>query len=160
MYSAKVSFILGAMVLTGAARSVTAKIFYQLGFNHPLFLTLLYLIGQALSLIPYNIMVLLKNCGYHLVWDDRAILPRISKIAAEGEQPGSITIADYATPDDELELESGGIVVSLNKNKAKDQEAEAESQRRKFAHEEGTNTSIAIAARALASISFAADGTK
>ena len=127
MYSAKVSFILGAMVLTGAARSVTAKLFYQLGFNHPLFLTLLYLIGQALSLIPYNIMVLLKNCGYHLVWDDHAILPRMSKIAAEEEQSVSITIADNATPDDELER--GGIVASLDKSEAKDEEAEEESQR-------------------------------
>jgi len=153
MYSAKVSFILGAMVLTGAARSVTAKLFYQLGFNHPLFLTLLYLIGQALSLIPYNIMVLLKNCGYHLVWDDHAILPRMSKIAAEEEQSVSITIADNATPDDELER--GGIVASLDKSEAKDEEAEEESQRQKFASEDGTNTSSA----ARASISFA-DGTK
>ncbi|KAK1732312.1 putative solute carrier family 35 member F6 [Skeletonema marinoi] len=153
MYSAKVSFILGAMVLTGAARSVTAKLFYQLGFNHPLFLTLLYLIGQALSLIPYNIMAQLKNCGYHLVWDDHAILPRMSKIAAEEEQSVSITIADNAIPDDELER--GGIVASLDKSEAKDEEAEEESQRQKFASEDGTNTSSA----ARASISFA-DGTK
>lgn len=153
MYSAKVSFILGAMVLTGAARSVTAKLFYQLGFNHPLFLTLLYLIGQALSLIPYNIMAQLKNCGYHLVWDDHAILPRMSKIAAEEEQSVSITTADNATPDDELER--GGIVASLDKSEAKDEEAEEESQRQKFASEDGTNTSSA----ARASISFA-DGTK
>ena len=42
------------MVVTGAARSIVAKLFYQLGFDHPLFLTLLYLGGQALSLVPYN----------------------------------------------------------------------------------------------------------
>ncbi|KAL7475922.1 hypothetical protein ACHAW6_001815 [Cyclotella cf. meneghiniana] len=53
MYSPVVSFVLGGMVITGAARSVTAKLFYQLGFEHPVFLTFLYLIGQSLSLFPY-----------------------------------------------------------------------------------------------------------
>ena len=52
-YSPFVSFVLGGMVITGAARSVTAKLFFQLGFEHPLFLTLLYLLGQSLSLFPY-----------------------------------------------------------------------------------------------------------
>mmetsp|Transcript_29732 Transcript_29732/g.46001 ORF Transcript_29732/g.46001 Transcript_29732/m.46001 type:complete len:248 (+) Transcript_29732:104-847(+) len=166
MYSAKVSFILGAMVLTGAARSVTAKIFYQLGFNHPLFLTLLYLIGQALSLIPYNIMVLLKKRGYRLVWDDHAILPGLSN-RIEEEESVSIpsrhtvrtrqTIVDYATPDDEMERAES--MASLDENKATNHDVE--SQRRKstvsvrFASEECTNTSSA----ARASISFA-DGTK
>jgi len=55
MYSLNVSFVLGGMVVTGAARSIVAKLFYQFGFEHPLFLTLLYLSGQALSLVPYNI---------------------------------------------------------------------------------------------------------
>eukprot|EP00804_Cyclotella_cryptica_P013478 CCRYP_005195-RA/>CCRYP_005195-RA protein AED:0.36 eAED:0.36 QI:822/1/1/1/1/1/2/66/493 len=53
MYSPVVSFVLCGMVITGAARSVTAKLFYQLGFEHPVFLTLLYLLGQSLSLFPY-----------------------------------------------------------------------------------------------------------
>ncbi len=55
MNSPYISFILGGMVITGAARSIVAKLFYQLGFEHPLFLTLLYLMGQTLSLVPYNI---------------------------------------------------------------------------------------------------------
>ena len=54
MYSPYVSFVLGSMVVTGAARSIVAKLFYQLGFEYPLFLTLLYLGGQAFSLVPYN----------------------------------------------------------------------------------------------------------
>ncbi|KAK1735288.1 putative solute carrier family 35 member F6 [Skeletonema marinoi] len=165
MYSAKVSFILGAMVLTGAARSVTAKIFYQLGFNHPLFLTLLYLIGQALSLIPYNIMVLLKKRGYRLVWDDHAILPGLSNRIEEEESvsiPSRHTVRTrqtlrYTTPDDEMERAES--MASLDENKANNHDVE--SQRRKstvsvrFASEECTNTSSA----ARASISFA-DGTK
>mmetsp|Transcript_31292 Transcript_31292/g.64442 ORF Transcript_31292/g.64442 Transcript_31292/m.64442 type:complete len:456 (-) Transcript_31292:84-1451(-) len=55
MQSSYISFILGGMVVTGAARSIVAKLFYQLGFEHPLFLTLLYLMGQTFSLVPYNI---------------------------------------------------------------------------------------------------------
>lgn len=41
------------MVITGAGRSVAAKAFFQLGFDAPLFVTLLYLIGQTLSLVVY-----------------------------------------------------------------------------------------------------------
>lgn len=83
MHTAKVSLILTGMVLTGAARTVTAKLFFQLGFDHPLFLTLLHLTGQALSLIPCNILVKLSNHDYHLIWDDNALLPRFSKFVKE-----------------------------------------------------------------------------
>ena len=41
------------MVITGASRSVAVKLFYDLGFRHPLFVTLLYLTGQGLSLVVY-----------------------------------------------------------------------------------------------------------
>ena len=41
------------MVITGASRSVAVKLFYDLGFRNPLFVTLLYLTGQGLSLIVY-----------------------------------------------------------------------------------------------------------
>eukprot|EP00578_Thalassiosira_sp_NH16_P006829 CAMPEP_0181115524 /NCGR_PEP_ID=MMETSP1071-20121207/21476_1 /TAXON_ID=35127 /ORGANISM="Thalassiosira sp., Strain NH16" /LENGTH=551 /DNA_ID=CAMNT_0023199733 /DNA_START=56 /DNA_END=1711 /DNA_ORIENTATION=+ len=68
MYSPYVSFVLGIMVVTGAARSIVAKLFFQLGFEHPLFLTLLYLAGQALSLIPYNIWR--YSCGRSIDDDD------------------------------------------------------------------------------------------
>jgi len=69
MYSPYVSFVLGGMVVTGAARSIVAKLFYQLGFEHPLFLTLLYLFGQALSLVPYNIWIAL-GCKVSLDKDE------------------------------------------------------------------------------------------
>eukprot|EP00984_Skeletonema_dohrnii_P028361 scaffold18329_cov72-Skeletonema_dohrnii-CCMP3373.AAC.1 len=112
-------------------------------------------------------MVLLKKRGYHLVWDDHAILPRLSNRIEEEESViissrhtvrTRQTIVDYTTPDNEMER--GESVASLDFNKAKDQDAE--SQRRKstvsvrFASEEGANNT-SIAARA--SISFA-DGTK
>lgn len=42
MYSRQVSLILGAMVLTGAFRSVAVKMFYQLGFEKPFFITILF----------------------------------------------------------------------------------------------------------------------
>jgi len=41
------------MVVTGAARSVAVKLAYQCGFTAPLTMTLLYLFGQALSLLVY-----------------------------------------------------------------------------------------------------------
>lgn len=57
MYSLAVSLVLMFMIITGAARSVAVKLFYQLGFQSPLFVTLLYLVGQSLSLIFYFISV-------------------------------------------------------------------------------------------------------
>ena len=86
MYSAKISFILGVMVLTGAARTVTAKLFYQLGFDHPLFLTILYLTGQAMSLIPYNILAKLKYNGYQLIWEENSFFPRLPKRVADEDE--------------------------------------------------------------------------
>jgi hypothetical protein len=42
-YSPQVLAILLSMVITGAARSVVVKLFYQFGFEKPIFVTLLYL---------------------------------------------------------------------------------------------------------------------
>jgi len=53
MYSCAVSTILVAMIVTGAARTVAIQLFYQLGFEQPMFVTLLYLLGQSLSLVVY-----------------------------------------------------------------------------------------------------------
>lgn len=55
MYAFAVSLILIGMILTGAVRSVLVKMFYQLGFQSPLFVTMIYLLGQSLSLIVYYI---------------------------------------------------------------------------------------------------------
>lgn len=55
MYSTYVSFILGWSVIAGATRTIVAKLFYQFGFENPLFLILLSLAGQAFSLVIYNI---------------------------------------------------------------------------------------------------------
>ena len=41
------------MVTTGAGRSVAVKILYQTGFEAPIYVTLLYLLGQSLSLLVY-----------------------------------------------------------------------------------------------------------
>ena len=53
MYSLRVSLVLAGMVVTGASRSVAVKLFYDLGFRNPLFVTILYLTGQGLSLVVY-----------------------------------------------------------------------------------------------------------
>jgi len=51
------------MILTGAGRSVAVKLFYQLGFCNPLFVTLLYLTGQGLSLIVYFVQKMIRKDG-------------------------------------------------------------------------------------------------
>lgn len=61
MYSFAVSLVLTCMIATGATRSVAVKLFYQLGFHSPLFVTLLYLSGQSLSLIVYYVSVQIKH---------------------------------------------------------------------------------------------------
>jgi drug/metabolite transporter (DMT)-like permease len=45
--------ILLAMVVTGAARTVAVKSFYQLGFDDPMLVTLFYLLGQSLALLVH-----------------------------------------------------------------------------------------------------------
>ncbi|KAL3895954.1 MAG: hypothetical protein SGARI_007299, partial [Bacillariaceae sp.] len=41
------------MIVIGTARSVGVKVLYQLGFDHPLLVALLYLLGQSLALPVY-----------------------------------------------------------------------------------------------------------
>ena len=55
MYSLQTSLIILGMVVAGTARSVGVKIFYQLGYDNPLFVALLYLVGQSMALIVYFI---------------------------------------------------------------------------------------------------------
>lgn len=60
-YSGYTWFILVGMIITGAARSIAVKLAYQLGCNAPLTITLLYLLGQSLSLIVYGLQKWLTN---------------------------------------------------------------------------------------------------
>jgi drug/metabolite transporter (DMT)-like permease len=55
MYSRRVIAILVCMVVTGAARSVVIKLFYQFALEKPIFVTLLYLLSQTLSLFGYAV---------------------------------------------------------------------------------------------------------
>jgi hypothetical protein len=61
MYDLSVSLVLIGMIVTGATRSVAVKLFYQLGVESPYFATILYLMGQSLSLIVYLISVKYKK---------------------------------------------------------------------------------------------------
>mmetsp|Transcript_4294 Transcript_4294/g.6288 ORF Transcript_4294/g.6288 Transcript_4294/m.6288 type:complete len:433 (-) Transcript_4294:139-1437(-) len=47
--------VLTGMIITGSVRSVAVKLVYQRGFEAPLTITMLYLLGQALSLVVYTI---------------------------------------------------------------------------------------------------------
>jgi hypothetical protein len=60
-YPPKIIGIIVTMIVTGAARSVGVKIFYQNGFVNPLFVTLLYLFGHALALLVYGGSVYLEQ---------------------------------------------------------------------------------------------------
>lgn len=54
-YSGYTWSILLGMIITGSARSIVVKLAYQSGFKAPLTITLLYLLGQSLSLFVYGI---------------------------------------------------------------------------------------------------------
>ena len=81
-YSRDVWAILFGMILTGAARSITVKLAYQSGFKAPLTVTLLYLAGQALSLLAY---IAQKNFSYFLVNYDMLQLKESSETESELE---------------------------------------------------------------------------
>mmetsp|Transcript_38704 Transcript_38704/g.116262 ORF Transcript_38704/g.116262 Transcript_38704/m.116262 type:complete len:539 (-) Transcript_38704:456-2072(-) len=61
MYSLRVGLILGGMIITGSLRSVAIKVLFQLGFRDPLFVTLLYLLGQALALAVHFFFVTFRR---------------------------------------------------------------------------------------------------
>jgi len=60
-YSATVTAVILGMVLTGAVRSVGVKTYFQIGFESPLFVTMLYLAGAFLCIIPYGIAVAIER---------------------------------------------------------------------------------------------------
>lgn len=63
------------MIVTGAARSIIVKLAYQSGFEAPLTITLLYLLGQSLSLVVHYAMVMMQKRGVdneHQYYDDNA----------------------------------------------------------------------------------------
>ena len=67
-YSGFTWFILIGMITTGAARSIIVKLAYQSGFQAPLTVTLLYLLGQSLSLVVYGISKwFTRNCNEALL---------------------------------------------------------------------------------------------
>ena len=52
-YSLLTTFIIVLMVVAGAGRSVAVKGYFQTGFESPLLVTLLYLLGSLLCIFPY-----------------------------------------------------------------------------------------------------------
>ena len=102
-------------MVSGAARTIVAKLFYQLGFEHPLFLTLLYLSGQALSLVPYNIWRYFRRKG---------------SLNEEEEDEGSVVIIES-----HLSL-SVRFAQSIFTNES---DREASTERRNAAHTSGTS---------------------
>mmetsp|Transcript_31176 Transcript_31176/g.75376 ORF Transcript_31176/g.75376 Transcript_31176/m.75376 type:complete len:474 (+) Transcript_31176:110-1531(+) len=60
-YSGYTWFILLGMILSGSVRSIVVKLAYQSGFQAPLSITLLYLLGQSFSLFVYWVQRCLAN---------------------------------------------------------------------------------------------------
>lgn len=91
MYSLQTSLIILGMVITGTARSVGVKIFYQLGCDNPLLIALLYLVGQSLSLVVYGLTKC--NSGNDKIHDYAPLGPK--------EQEEEDHNSDYSTGEDD-----------------------------------------------------------
>jgi len=99
-YSNATLGILIGMVITGAARSVAVKILYQSGFEDPLYVTLLYLLGQSLSLAVYGCRQCLLTSGSILVKgkqnsmtdEDETDEPSVDDDTPSSSQPSSIVV--------------------------------------------------------------------
>ena len=63
-YAGHTWFILVGMIATGSARSIVVKLAYQSGFQAPLTVTLLYLLGQSFALIVFWIQTRFVFFGY------------------------------------------------------------------------------------------------
>lgn len=87
MYSAKVSFIIFAMVLTGAMRSVAVKIFFQMGFEKPYFVAVLFHIAGLPAFVVhylYRCSIIRKRRLQSIM--DVSVLP--SQRSQRGDQTG------------------------------------------------------------------------
>ena len=109
------------MVVTGASRSVAVKLFYDLGFRNPLFVTILYLTGQGLSLIVY--LVSRRSSP-----SPARRRPRYKKVTIE--LPTRNVVPNPMHADDECpgEMEDE-VTTSSNVVEAKDEEKTSERRR-------------------------------
>lgn len=90
-YSLLTSIVILLMVVAGAGRSVAVKAYFQVGFDSPLLVTILYLIGSFLCIIPYY-TALLANKYYTETTADKMNIPvtrnetNLGNIAGEEER--------------------------------------------------------------------------
>lgn len=85
-YSGYTWYILLGMVVSGSARSVVVKLIYQSGCNAPLTITLLYLLGQSLSVVVYALQNWLANNNDYIV-------PSVTKDDVKHLEGGSFVIS-------------------------------------------------------------------
>jgi len=105
------------MVITGASRSVAVKLFYDLGFQNPLFVTILYLTGQALSLIVYLVSrrdINGVSCCWTAPSQDYKIL-NTAVFSGNGDNPG-----ESDEPENSDKIEVSIELQTQNAVKAKD----------------------------------------
>jgi len=100
-YSNATLGILIGMVITGAARSVAVKILYQSGFEDPLCVTLLCLLGQSLSLAVYGCRqclltsgssILVKGKQNSMTDEEETEEPSVDDDTPSSGQPSSIVV--------------------------------------------------------------------
>lgn len=111
MYSLQTSLIILGMVITGTARSVGVKVFYQLGFDNYLLVALLYLLGQSLSLLVYFISKFCSCTSHH---EEQEYAPIDNKELDEDEdEDGHSSDSSTGESGDELShLESQAVATT------------------------------------------------
>jgi len=100
-YSAGVLAVLMLMILTGAARSVVVKLFYQSGFDNPYFVTLLYLVGRGLSLFLFLIWEAFLRWG-------QQVSPTAAAVVTAGQLPPTMPSPEPTEYAESEESDVGG----------------------------------------------------
>lgn len=124
MYSLRTSLIILCMIVTGATRSVGVKLFYQLGFESPLFVTILYLMGQSLSMVAYWL-----SHSKHFYWaededdHDSGNVVEYAPLSPQDDEDASTTLNGGNTKElSELELQVMPFNQDNNSNNLKPQQ--------------------------------------
>eukprot|EP00587_Corethron_hystrix_P005019 CAMPEP_0113331288 /NCGR_PEP_ID=MMETSP0010_2-20120614/22379_1 /TAXON_ID=216773 ORGANISM="Corethron hystrix, Strain 308" /NCGR_SAMPLE_ID=MMETSP0010_2 /ASSEMBLY_ACC=CAM_ASM_000155 /LENGTH=496 /DNA_ID=CAMNT_0000194485 /DNA_START=153 /DNA_END=1640 /DNA_ORIENTATION=- /assembly_acc=CAM_ASM_000155 len=104
MYTTRTIFILCGMVITGAGRIVAVKAFFQMGSHFPLFVTLLYLLGQSFSLGVYAIVQINKKSDYLMnSSDDHIQLVNIDTLTLYEENNDTVSTVSQNNPGGSIE---------------------------------------------------------
>ena len=83
-YPPSVLLILVSLIVTGAARSLMVRTLFQMGYEHALLVTLLYLLGQALALPLHWITLMVDNS------EEKEELEVLTRNSPQLDPPGAV----------------------------------------------------------------------